>query len=134
MIFSIEKVVLDTEGILTDERKLFKSNKTALWFDGENDFLLTQNSSKTSFLGRIHRNKNSNPIRLIPKDFNYDISKDLTECFWFCDILKGRILSRIFSSLYPYDIFYDERPHFTTLGTFLRQKSENEKFKLLDKL
>lgn len=127
--------MVDTEKVLTDERKILQSNKTALWFEGENEILTSQNSPKGSFLERVYRYKNSNPIRMAPKDFSYDIGKALTECFWICDLLKGRILGKIFAALHAYNIFYDENnPYYSALGTFIRIKSNSRKYKVLDEL
>ena len=47
------KVLVDTSEIITDETKLFKSYRTAIWMEGENDLELTHSAPHGTFLSRL---------------------------------------------------------------------------------
>ena len=127
------KVLVDTSDIITDEAKLFKSYRTALWMEGENDLELTRTAPPGTFLQKLYLQKNTDPITILKRYNAEDSSSLLERGFWFIGSLSGQILISVVSSFYPkVQFFFNPKPFFVIFNVFIRRKGRTKELRHID--
>ena len=53
-----------------------------MWAAGETDILIAQKAPADTFLGKVFRTKNTNPITIVEKDFKVELVSILERSFW----------------------------------------------------
>ena len=79
--------MVDVDDLITTESKLIENRRTAMWVSDEADILIAQQAPADTFIGKMYRLKNTNPITVIEKDFNVELASVLERSFWLSNSL-----------------------------------------------
>ena len=97
------QVLIDKRDMITNEEQLFRNRRTAVWMEGEEYALaLTQSAPLDTFLNRLYRLKNTEPITVAKRYNAQNYEPILRRSFWFLGRLFGTFIINIISSFYPH--------------------------------
>lgn len=69
-----------------------------MWVADEADILISQQAPADTFLGKLFRTKNTDPLTKIKKDFDVELASILERSFWLSNsvacLCKSRVLTQ----------------------------------------